>query len=139
MSVIAPVVTEKEEPASHKPSEPATPVIAPAVPELAPESMSTTGGDDYMTDSDSIVIAAENGTTNIAVILPFMLQNANHTYHSPELMMYMILELVSGTSYNSILYQQPVGLEELKPQLHQAVRGIFNQYRADEITDIPET
>lgn len=76
-TVIAPVVTKKEEPASHKPSEPATPVIAPAVPELDPESMSTTGGDDYMTDSDSIVTTTENGTTNIAVILPFMLQNAN--------------------------------------------------------------
>ena len=48
--------------------------------------------------------------------------------------MYMILELVSGTSYNAILYQQPVGLEELKPQLHQAVRGIFDQYRIESET-----
>ena len=29
-------------------------------------------------------------------------------------MFYMILELVSGTSYNAILYQQPIPLEGLK-------------------------
>ena len=88
---------------------------------------------------NSLFFTPSEDTPSIHTIYDTMLQNANHTYHSPELMMYMILELVSGTSYNSILYQQPVGLEELKPQLHQAVRGIFNQYRADEITDIPET
>ena len=88
---------------------------------------------------NSLFFTPSEDTPSIHTIYDSMLQNANHTYHSPELMMYMILELVSGTSYNSILYQQPVGLEELKPQLHQAVRGIFNQYRADEITDIPET
>ena len=88
---------------------------------------------------NSLFFTPSEDTPSIHTIYDSMLQNANHTYHSPELMMYMILELVSGTSYNSILYQQPVGLEELKPQLHQAVRGIFNQYRADEITNIPET
>ena len=88
---------------------------------------------------NSLFFTPSEDTPSIHSIYDTMLQNANHTYHSPELMMYMILELVSGTSYNSILYQQPVGLEELKPQLHQAVRGIFNQYRADEITNIPET
>ena len=44
-------------------------------------------------------------------------------------MFYMILELVSGTSYNAILYQQPVPLEELKPELYDAIRGIFKQFR----------
>lgn len=41
----------------------------------------------------------------------------------------MILELVSGTSYNAILYQQPVPLEELKPELYAAICGIFKQFR----------
>ncbi len=94
---------------------------------------------DLIVSGNSLFFTPSEDTPSIHTIYDSMLQNANHTYHSPELMMYMILELVSGTSYNSILYQQPVGLEELKPQLHQAVRGIFNQYRADEITDIPET
>lgn len=41
----------------------------------------------------------------------------------------MILELVSGTSYNAILYQQPIPLEDLKPELYDAIRGIFKQFR----------
>ena len=41
----------------------------------------------------------------------------------------MILELVSGTTYNAILYQQPIPLEDLKPELYDAIRGIFKQFR----------
>ena len=58
-----------------------------------------------------------------------LLSHAAYTYRSPELMFYMILELVSGTSYNAILYQQPVPLEELKPELYAAICGIFKQFR----------
>ena len=50
----------------------------------------------------------------IYTIYESLLSHAAYTYRSPELMFYMILELVSGTSYNAILYQQPVPLEELK-------------------------
>ena len=81
---------------------------------------------------NSLFFTPSEDTPSIHTLYDKMLQNANHTYHSPELMMYLILELVNGTSYNAILYQQPVGLEELKPHLHQAVRGIFDQYRTDE-------
>ena len=81
---------------------------------------------------NSLFFTPSEDTPSIHTLYDKMLQNANHTYHSPELMMYLILELVNGTSYNAILYQQPVGLEELKPHLHQAVRGIFYQYRTDE-------
>ena len=81
---------------------------------------------------NSLFFTPSEDTPPIHTLYDKMLQNANHTYHSPELMMYLILELVNGTSYNAILYQQPVGLEELKPHLHQAVRGIFDQYRTDE-------
>ena len=54
---------------------------------------------------------------------------AQYSYKTPELMMYMILELISGASYNVILYQQPVTLEELKPHLYETVKGIMRQYR----------
>ncbi len=45
--------------------------------------------------------------------------------------MYTILEVVSGTSYNAILYRQPVPLDELKPHLYETVKGIFRQYRVE--------
>ena len=46
-------------------------------------------------------------------------------------MMYTIIELISGTSYNVLLYQQPIGLEELKPYLYDTVRGVLRQYRVE--------
>lgn len=60
-----------------------------------------------------------------------MLSRAGHTYRDPELMMYLILELISGTSFNAILYEQPVPLEQLKPHLYETVKSILRHYRED--------
>lgn len=81
---------------------------------------------------NSLLYNASKDMPSIYSVLESMLEKADYTYSSPELMLYMILELVSGTSYNAILYQQPVTLEELKPHLYEAVEGIFKQYRISE-------
>lgn len=78
---------------------------------------------------NSLLFTPSNDTPAIYTIYESLLEHAAYTYRSPELMFYMILELVSGTSYNSILYQQPVPLAELKPELYEAIRGIFKQFR----------
>ena len=44
---------------------------------------------------------------------------------------YLILELLSGTSFNAILYKQPVPLEDLKPHLYETVKSILKNYRED--------
>ena len=54
-------------------------------------------------------------------------------------MFYMILEIVSGTSYNAILYQQPIPLEDLKPELYDAIRGIFKQFRIRKKRNVTES
>ena len=81
---------------------------------------------------NSLIYPPGKDPPSILTIFTTMLENAAHTYSSPELMMYMILEIVSGTSYNAILYQQPVPLEELKPHLYKTVKGILESYRVDE-------
>lgn len=58
-----------------------------------------------------------------------LLQKADYSYENPEVMMYLIIELVSGASYNAILYQEPVSLEELKPTLYQTIRTIMRERR----------
>ena len=58
-----------------------------------------------------------------------MLSKAGYTYRNPEVMIYMIMELVSGTSYNSILYGQPLPLEQLKPYIYDTVRNIMKNER----------
>lgn len=78
---------------------------------------------------NSLIYTPGKETPSILTIVRNMLDEAEYTYNSPELMMYMILEIVSGTSYNAILYQQPVPLEELKPHLYKTVKGILEGYR----------
>lgn len=47
----------------------------------------------------------------------------------PELMLYMIVELVSSTCYSTILYKEPCPLEKLKPELYRTIRGILAQFQ----------
>ena len=78
---------------------------------------------------NSLYFTPTEGTPSVFEIYEGLLQNADCTYRTPELMMYTIIELISGTSYNVLLYHQPVGLEELKPHLYETVKGVFAQYR----------
>ena len=65
----------------------------------------------------------------IYTIYENLLEKSTHTYRTPEVMMYMILELVSGISYNTIIFNQPVSLEEIKNPLYESIKGIFKQFR----------
>lgn len=78
---------------------------------------------------NSLYFVPSDDQESIYEIYIRLLEHAEFSYRSPELMMYTIIELISGTSYNAILYQQPVPLEELKPHLYETVRGVFRQYR----------
>jgi AcrR family transcriptional regulator len=46
-------------------------------------------------------------------------------YRNPEVMVFEIIELVGATSYSSILFKEPLPLQEFKPHLIQAVRAIM--------------
>jgi AcrR family transcriptional regulator len=46
----------------------------------------------------------------------------------PELMLYMIVELVSSTCYSTILYKEPCSIEALKPELYTTIRSIIAQF-----------
>lgn len=46
-------------------------------------------------------------------------------YQNPEVLVYMIIEFVSATSYSSILYNEPVPIEELKPFMYESIRQMI--------------
>ncbi len=81
--------------------------------------------------TDFLAVAPSEDRPSIYSIYQTMLAHASHTYRTPDLMMYMIIELVSGTSYNTILYEQPISLEKLKKPLYEIVKGIFLQFREE--------
>lgn len=46
----------------------------------------------------------------------------------PEIMVFMIIELISSTCYSSILYSEPVDIDKLKPYLYSCIRGIISEH-----------
>lgn len=78
-----------------------------------------------------LVVTPGKDAPAIYTIFESLLSKAEHRYRNPELMMYLILELLSGTSFNAILYEQPVPLKELKPHLYETVRSILRNYREE--------
>ena len=81
--------------------------------------------------TNSLFEAPDKDVPAVYTIYQDLLSKSSYTYRDPELMMYMILELVSGVSYNTILYEQPLPLEKIKEPLYKVLRSIFRQYRVE--------
>lgn len=45
-----------------------------------------------------------------------------------EVMLYLIVELVGASCYSAILYEEPCGMDALKPHLFETVRSIVRQF-----------
>ena len=58
-----------------------------------------------------------------------MLAEAPYKFRDPEIMLFMIIELVSSTCYSAILYSDPCTLNELKPYLYDTVRLMIAQHK----------
>lgn len=71
----------------------------------------------YETNKDS-----ENSL--ISLFLNGVKEN-NINLPNPEVTLYMIIELTSSTCFNSILYNQPIPIEEFKPYLYDLIRNLL--------------
>lgn len=58
-----------------------------------------------------------------------MLKESEVKFEEPEVMLFLIVELVSSTCYSAILYQEPVDIEQLKPYLYQTIRSIIFNHK----------
>lgn len=66
---------------------------------------------------------------NFIEIYHNMLDEAPYNFKDPEIMLFMIIELVSSTCYSSILYNEPCGLDELKPHLYETIKAIIDRHK----------
>ena len=71
-----------------------------------------------------------DGDLNFADIYHQMLEKSPWHFREPEIMLFLIVELVSGACYSAILYQEPCSLEQLKPELYSAIRLIIQAHKA---------
>lgn len=58
-----------------------------------------------------------------------MISNAGYELIDPEIMLFMIIELVSSTCYSAILYSEPVDVEALKPYLFRSIKTIIRSHK----------
>ena len=56
---------------------------------------------------------------------PVVFEQAAPKYKNPELLIFMIIELVNATCFSCILYEDPAPVSVLKPYLFDAVRQIM--------------
>ena len=51
----------------------------------------------------------------------------NIKLENPEVTLFMIIELAGATCFNSILYKEPVSIDEFKPYLYDAIKRLINE------------
>ena len=73
----------------------------------------------YENDANS-----ENGIRNL-----FLkgIQENNISLENPDVTLFMIIELVSSTCFNAILYKNPLPVEEFKPYLYSTIKNLINE------------
>ena len=57
-----------------------------------------------------------------------LFEDSKYTFRNPEMLMFMIVELVNSTAHNVILYKQPVELPELKKELYPTIRQLIHNF-----------
>ena len=59
----------------------------------------------------------------------FMANAKEYGLKNPEIILFMIVELVSSTCYHSILFKKPVTIDEFKPYLYETIRSFLENNR----------
>lgn len=57
-----------------------------------------------------------------------LLHNPEVELRAPDTMLFLIIELASSTSYSTILENDPMSFEELKPYLNESIRAIIRNH-----------
>lgn len=71
----------------------------------------------------------DDDDVNLIEVYDRLLETSPCSFADPEVMLFMIIELVSSTCYSAILYKEPCTLEELKPYLYDSIRAIVERHR----------
>lgn len=71
---------------------------------------------------------ADKDNPSVEQYIEQLFSESDKEFRNPEMMLFMIVELVNSTAHNVILYQQPVGLEELKNELYPIIRQTIQHF-----------
>lgn len=77
---------------------------------------------------NALTSAPDQDENSVYHLYAELIHASDHQFTDNELMIYMIVELVSGISYNTILFEQPKSIKEIKPFLYETIRNIIHQF-----------
>lgn len=78
----------------------------------------------------STLLTGENDDRDIYNRFLGLVERDEHEYADIDVMLFTIVELAGSAGYNSILYSEPLPIEEYKPFLYRAVRLIVKSHQA---------
>ena len=58
-----------------------------------------------------------------------LVENDEYEYNDLDVLLFTVVELAGSTCFNSIIYNEPLPLDEYKPYLYRTVRLIIDSYR----------
>ena len=73
----------------------------------------------------ALVTPGNEKDINFYQVYEDLLYEAPYEFKNPEIMIFMIVELVGSTTYSVILESDPVDLETMKPFLYETIRNII--------------
>ena len=77
----------------------------------------------------SVLLTGERSDTDFYEIFLDMVRQDSYEYQDIEVMLFTIVELAGSAGYNSILYKEPLPIEQYKPFLYRSVRLIIDSHR----------
>lgn len=69
----------------------------------------------------------EQPENNIFQLFSKGIEENNIKLKNPEVTLFMIIELVSSTCFNSIIYNEPLPIEEYKPYLYDTIKKLISE------------
>ncbi len=77
----------------------------------------------------SVLLTGENTDRDFYETFLDMVCQDSYEYQDVDVMLFTIVELAGSAGYNSILYQEPLPIEQYKPFLYRTVRLIIDSHR----------
>ena len=77
----------------------------------------------------SVLLTGEHSDADFYEKFLALVEQDAYEYENVDVMLFTIVELAGSAGYNSILYQEPLPIEEYKPFLYRSVRLIIDSHR----------
>ena len=77
---------------------------------------------------NNLVAGNDEKEESVYLVYQQLLHDSGYQFRDPEIMIYLLIELVGGAIYNPLLYNQPASLEQIRPELYNMIRFLIRQH-----------